>query len=229
MKLTKDQIQELYKFTRAHYVEHYDLQTELVDHLANGIERHWAQFPNLSFEEAKQKEFKKFGVFGFMDVIAERHKAMRKRYRKIIWRFLLQWWSFSKLIGILLGILISFFTINSLPKGDFRFGTITVVFYVLAVLMLYRSFQLKKEIENTSKKWVLQEIIYRQGLTVQIFIIPIHLFNMTIIRGMSNTIFGELAIAVFLVCLVILLKVCGYSIPSKTEEILLETYPEYKN
>ena len=37
MILTQDQIQQLNKFTRAHYVEHYDLQTELVGHLANGI------------------------------------------------------------------------------------------------------------------------------------------------------------------------------------------------
>ena len=38
MKLTEEQIQQLYKFTRQHYVEHYDVQTELVDHLANDIE-----------------------------------------------------------------------------------------------------------------------------------------------------------------------------------------------
>jgi hypothetical protein len=92
MKLTQDQIQELYKFTRAHYVEHYDLQTELVDHLANGVEQQWAHYPKLSFEEAKQMEFKKFGVFGFMDVVAERQKAMGKKYRKIIWQFFMAWW-----------------------------------------------------------------------------------------------------------------------------------------
>ena len=41
MKLTKEQIQQLYKFTRQHYVEYYDVQTELVDHLANDIEQIW--------------------------------------------------------------------------------------------------------------------------------------------------------------------------------------------
>ena len=38
MQLTPAQIQKLYAFTIKHYVVHYDLQTELVDHLANGIE-----------------------------------------------------------------------------------------------------------------------------------------------------------------------------------------------
>jgi hypothetical protein len=37
MKLTEQQI--TIPFTRQHYVEWYDLQSELVDHLANSIER----------------------------------------------------------------------------------------------------------------------------------------------------------------------------------------------
>ena len=34
-KLTSEQIDQLYLFTRQHFVEYYDLQTELVDHLAH--------------------------------------------------------------------------------------------------------------------------------------------------------------------------------------------------
>ncbi len=66
MKLTEKT--NIKKFTRQHYVEHYDLQTELVDHLANDIEKICEEQPNLSFEQAKTISFKKFGVFGFMDV-----------------------------------------------------------------------------------------------------------------------------------------------------------------
>jgi len=66
MKLTPNQIQQLYKFTYQHYVEYYDVQTELVDHLANDIEQIWIEQPNLSFEQARDNSFKKFGVFGFI-------------------------------------------------------------------------------------------------------------------------------------------------------------------
>ena len=45
MKLTETQIENLYKFTRQHYVYHYDVQTELVDHLANDIEEIWLETP----------------------------------------------------------------------------------------------------------------------------------------------------------------------------------------
>ena len=36
--LTNEQIKNLFKFTKKHYVEWYDLQSELVDRLANDIE-----------------------------------------------------------------------------------------------------------------------------------------------------------------------------------------------
>ena len=85
MKLTDNNISELYKFTRKHFVEHYDVQTELVDHLANDIEAIWEENPNLSFEKARDKSFKKFGVFGFMNVVEEKHKQVGKRYRKVLW------------------------------------------------------------------------------------------------------------------------------------------------
>ena len=55
MKLTENQIDELYKFTREHYVYFYDVQSELVDHLANDIEEIWLDKPKLSFENARTK------------------------------------------------------------------------------------------------------------------------------------------------------------------------------
>ena len=85
MPLSEKQIEQLYKFTRTHFVEHYDLQTELVDHLANGIESQQSSNPVLTFEEALKLEFKKFGVCGFNDVIQEKTKAMSKRYRELLW------------------------------------------------------------------------------------------------------------------------------------------------
>ena len=99
-KLTEEQIQELYSFTRDHFVYHFDLQTELVDHLANGTEVLLLQHPNLSFNEALQMEFKKFGVFGFQDVVEERRKALNKKYLKIIFNFYKAYFTIPKIIVI---------------------------------------------------------------------------------------------------------------------------------
>jgi hypothetical protein len=80
MKLTQEQIDQLYIFTRQHYVEYFDVQSELVDHLANAIETEWQENPKLSFDEALNKEFKKFGVFGFEDVVEQKQKQLTRKY-----------------------------------------------------------------------------------------------------------------------------------------------------
>ena len=60
MTLSKEQIENLYAFTRKHFVEYYDLQTELVDHMANDIEVILEKDSSLNFEQAREKAFKKF-------------------------------------------------------------------------------------------------------------------------------------------------------------------------
>ena len=83
MKVNESQIIELYTFVQNHFVIWYDLQSELVDHLANDIESIWQEQPNLSYEEARDRAFKKFGVFGFMMVVDQRQKSMGKRIEGI--------------------------------------------------------------------------------------------------------------------------------------------------
>tara|TARA_B100000949_G_scaffold96651_2_gene86211 strand:+ start:3582 stop:3746 length:165 start_codon:yes stop_codon:yes gene_type:complete len=51
-KVNSNQIDRLYRFTREHFVEYYDVQTELVDHLASVIEKQWREDPAIGFENA---------------------------------------------------------------------------------------------------------------------------------------------------------------------------------
>jgi hypothetical protein len=60
----------------------------LVDHIANYIEQTWVENPNLSFEEVREQSFKKFGVFGFIEVLEAKQKQMNKRYVKLVFGFI---------------------------------------------------------------------------------------------------------------------------------------------
>jgi hypothetical protein len=55
--LNKEQVDHLFAFCNKHYVQHYDLQIELVDHLANAVEEKMAIDSQLSFEEALNKVY----------------------------------------------------------------------------------------------------------------------------------------------------------------------------
>ena len=82
-ELTDEQVAQLFEFTRKHYVEYYDVQVELVDHLASSIETEWEKNPELDFDAALNNVFSDFGIFGFTDVIESNAKSIWKQQRKL--------------------------------------------------------------------------------------------------------------------------------------------------
>lgn len=161
--ITETHIERLYSFTEQHYVEFYDLQTELVDHLANDIEAIWEQNPQLSFEEARDQSFKKFGVFGFMEVVEQRQKAMNKRYHKYLWQELKTWFGIPKILATL-ALICALYTLFSIPFGNYWLVAIYAIIVVCSfysMVKLSRSYRQRKAV--SSKKWLLEDIIFKQA------------------------------------------------------------------
>lgn len=226
MKLTSEQIERLYQFTRQHYVEWYDLQTELVDHLANAIEQQWQENPNLDFEEALQKEFKKFGVFGFMDVVEKRQAALNKKYNKIIWKHFKNFFSIPKIIITLssigsLFLILKNFKYAELIATSLIFGVI-ITFWIGLLIQKRKS---KKQTKESAKKWLFKEIIFGYSTFAGLSYLPLQLIinidfeNVGILKAL---VISSITVFLYLIEYIIL-----FEIPSKAEEYLKETYPEY--
>jgi hypothetical protein len=230
MKLTETHIQELYTFTRKHFVYHYDVQTELVDHLANDIEDIWQVQPHLSFQEARDKSFKKFGIFGFMDVIEAKQSQMNKRYRKIMWRFFSEWFTMPKLLttGAIFSIIYLFLKI-SYSEYILLGSLFILVIYDLIFQYKNRKKEQKKE-KSKEKIFLLEAMIgdTRNCFTGYTFINSLNFINITEVRFSSLEIHWLLLISFSTTLIIILFYVTGYLIPQKAEELLIETYPEYK-
>jgi len=96
MKLSKEQIEELFTFTHKKGVRWYDLQCELVDHLALQIEAEISKDPHLSFEEAVKIIYKRFGIFGFSKIVQEKEAQVRKQGNKLWWKPILLAKHFNK-------------------------------------------------------------------------------------------------------------------------------------
>jgi hypothetical protein len=140
MKLNSLQIERLYQFTRQHYVEWYDLQTELVDHLANAIEEQWQQNPKLSFEDALQIEFKKFGVFGFMDVVEKRQLALGKQYNKLVWSHFKDFFSIPKIIVTFTAIAFLFVVMQKFPFAHIVIITLFMIISLISFIGIKTSY-----------------------------------------------------------------------------------------
>ncbi|MBD1259993.1 hypothetical protein HZY62_05290 [Maribacter polysiphoniae] len=228
MKLTQDQIQELFKFTRKHYVEYYDVQLELVDHLANGIEEVMVQRPQLTFKEALDLEFKKFGVFGFYDVIKKKSDAMHKRYWKIFFRFYKEYFKLPKVLMLFAASTLLFLVLRALPVETSKYIPGLAILIVL-VLFLINVFRNRRKQRSKTRKWLLEDMIAANGnifiylnFALQILLFP------NLIKWPLGSPLGMFMVSFVVVLIGILFHVMVNIIPHKTEELLAETYPEYK-
>jgi hypothetical protein len=230
MKLTEKQIDELYKFTREHYVYHYDVQSELVDHLANDIESIWIDKPKLSFEDARNFSFKKFGIFGFMDVIEAKQKQMNKRYWKIILRFAKEWFTVPKIV-ITFSIFLLFFSVLQIQFSEYIFLATILVLISLEMIIVYKARKHHKEKEKKEDKIFLLEAMIgntKNSFTGFTLVNLFNIVNTTRFDFSALHIYWVLLISIILTLLCILFYVSNYVIPQKAEELLQETYPEYK-
>lgn len=228
MKLTPEQIERLYQFTRQHYVEWYDLQTELVDHLANAIEQQWQENPKLDFEEVLQIEFKKFGVFGFMDVVEKRQTALGKKYNKLVWKHFKEFFTIPKVILTVCLTTFVFYFFKWFYFSELFSISMMLLFVIIFPFLIVEQRKIKKRKKETGKVWLFEQIIFSYGSFAGLLSLPINLainFNRSgkmpndyVLIGFSFTI-----VALYLIAYIII-KI----IPSKAEKYLKETYPEYK-
>lgn len=230
MKLTQNHIEQLYKFTRQHYVEYYDVQTELVDHLANDIEKIWETQPHLSFEDARDKSFKKFGIFGFMDVVESRQKAMTKRYWKILIRFIKEWFELPKMI-LTLTIFIGFYLLLIIPNSNY---IIMATILILVVYDVFKSIIYRKRIKNKKVKkekiFLLESMIgeTKSSFSILTFVNLFNIVNLSNVDFSHLSVYWQITIAFLATLFIIASYVTSVVIPEKAEELLQETYPEYK-
>ena len=208
-------------------MEYYDLQTELVDHLANSIECQWKENPKVSFEDALQVEFKKFGVFGFMTVVEERQIALGKKYNKLVWKHFKSFFTIPKIIGTATVFAI---LVQLMLKFEYAYLIIISIFVLFTFLfwigIVKMSRKNKKEAKLSGKKWLYKDIIFGLGSFTGFIPLPLQ-FGLRIEDTAQFGIISATIISATVVCFFLLGFVILKIIPSKAEDYLKETYPEY--
>ncbi|TDE06774.1 hypothetical protein [Flavobacterium hiemivividum] len=231
MKLTAQQIDQLFTFTRQHYVEWYDLQSELVDHLANAIESQWLENPKLTFDEALNAEFKKFGVFGFMDVVEKRQAVLDKKYNGLVWHHFKDFFGIPKIV---LTLAMTFVLFTVIKLSDFKEWIFMGLFVALVVFSFYAMISNKKQRKKISKanqkKWLFEEIINHYGNLSVIATVPFNIMLQLLnnVPDLFTNNYWTVGMSFFLVLLSIAVFIIFKIIPRRTSEYLETTYPEYK-
>lgn len=222
-KINAEQLEQLFEFTRKHYVEYHDLQCELTDHLAHGIEQRWQEQPTLSFDEALQAEFKKFGIFGFSDIVAERQNALFKRYYRLVWREFRSAFTPPLIVIVLATALVMYFCMMAWHHS---YSIFMLGFLVASTWRLARiSKQYRRNLKKTGRKWLFEEIIFSCGGFGVMMTMPVQFVNFVLEDELTQA--PAMVIAGLLTLLFIYDYVVLFRMPARAKIHLQKVYPEY--
>jgi hypothetical protein len=143
MQLSDAQIQYLFQFTEKKSVRWYDLQIELVDHLASRIEEEMDADKEIGFETALERVYKDFGLFGFSKIIQAKQAELQRSARKIWWQEVRAFFSWPKIILLAL-IVAVLWTLSQLLPPNFLMAGFLAAYIIASLGLLKNVFRYKK-------------------------------------------------------------------------------------
>jgi hypothetical protein len=148
MTLTDEHIAQLFRFCEKKFVRYYDLQLELVDHLAERIEEEIEKDKTLSFEKALDKVYKGFGIFGFAHIVRDKEIALQKANSKLWWKEFSTYFTIPKLV-LTLCLFAVFYSIGMYLAPEIRSVVILLTWFLaggiqVAQLARFRKREVKK-------------------------------------------------------------------------------------
>jgi len=148
MQLSDYQVQELFHFTEKKGVRWYDLQAELVDHLASRIEEEMNVDKHLSFEAALQNVYKEFGIFGFAKIVQLKSEQLYRSARRIWWGAIASFFKLPNLILLLLVVALTWQLARLFDTGILMILLIIVEFMtsILMIRMMVKVHRRKRKL-----------------------------------------------------------------------------------
>jgi len=221
-QLNDEQISELFAFCKRHYVHHYDVQVELVDHLANAIEERISADTSLTFEKTLEEVHKGFGYKGFAGVVAAKANALNKQHSKLKWRLFRSYFTWPKAALIIMMIAILLFLKQILPADYlvWLITTLSVAFVIFEIVIKTRSHRLfKKQKEKLLLTETRGNQLFSSFIGFQIIVNCIKFEQATIVTWQYIS-FGTLLV------LMIISTLSYYNMCKQLKEVSLKEYPK---
>jgi hypothetical protein len=226
--VTKEETKKLFLFCHKHFVYHYDLQVELVDHLASSIEEQWQTNPEISFEEALKNTFKKFGIHGFSKIKQQKQKELRRKYNVLLWKFLFEFYRWPKIL-LTLALTMVLFTLFEFIEN--RLWIIVPYLIVFGSGLLYYYIKVFPERYKLKTKpgksfMLLEQLKNVQFLGIIVVQFPLNMWNISKFQFGENP-FVLFFISLFLVTFTIALYGNYFFIPEKIKQHFMEQFGEF--
>ena len=140
-ELTEQQINELFTFCKKRHVQYYDVQIELVDHLANAIEDMQKANPALGFSEALQTAGNQFSDDEFKEIVKSKKKMLAKQFKKMWWKEFVSYFTIPKIAVTIVAIMVIYVLSNYIHSLE-KFAQI--FYFVMLMVSTFFSYSLGK-------------------------------------------------------------------------------------
>jgi hypothetical protein len=172
--ITTEETKKLFEFCRNHFVNYYDVQIELVDHLATAIEEKWKTNPELPFNDVVNNTFKKLGIYGFSKIKGQKKRELKRKYNRLLWSYFTEFYRWPKLLMtfvLTFALFILFQLVENSLVIFYAYFSALIVFVVVYFFTWNRRFKLE-----TKKKFLL--IDYLNGVLSTLLILIIQIPNL---------------------------------------------------
>lgn len=228
--ITPGESKKLFEVCKNNAVEHYDIQLEMVDHLASLIEDQWETESETEFYQALKKAIQKFGCYSFTKIRLRKEKELHRKYNRLLWQYFLEFYRWPKAISTLvftLGLFLLFQVVEQ------TFWIVVSYSFGLFLATLFYHFFIFPETRIKVVPWksflMLDYLKNIRGTILILFQLPnisFQIFNLTGTESIDNTwiLFG---ISFSVVALSIVLYGFFFFIPQKIQQHFMEQYSEF--
>lgn len=230
-KLTAEQVTKLFAFCRKNEIYAYDLQIEIVDHLASSIEEQWQENPELSFGWALKNATQKFGKNGLKRLEYKVGKQLRRNFNHILWSYFLLYFKWPKLV-ITSALFFSFLSLLRIAHNNlWVIMPVAISVSVFSIYYHYFVFPRKLDIIPSDQKQFelldyLKNINKKIGSIVQLPFFVL-LSSKHLMLQFSDLIWKEVIIALVFSMLIVLLYGYFFFLPQKIRKYFNKNYFEF--
>jgi len=192
--LTDEQIQELYAYCKRKSINYYDIQVEIVDHMANAIEAKMEANPSLAFKQALEEVHTSFGSFGLREIVREKTNAMGKHYRKMRMRLFMSYFTPPKLMLTLL-LVIAMVSFEKLLPDEFL-PYVLLTGLVITFIVFVRLAWLRRCLRKRQKQQLLMTDKQYFAYSFPYFIVFSQVFPRFFRSNFFNTLNGGIGVEV---------------------------------
>jgi ABC-type multidrug transport system fused ATPase/permease subunit len=196
MTLSQTEKLRLLEFTKDHYVDFYDVRLLIAKDLEDDILQQMKEDKTLSFEEALQNAFEKYGVIGFSDVSEDYMKKINTYfYKKVILKVVKDEVSKPKFWFLATAcFLIIYYAIMSLDSMPFVLAGGFIVLIILGLIFYFRKLHKNsKELKKRDHYYYLDQLLVSNNsilfpFTYMPLVLAPHIGRLSETQGLSMAI-----------------------------------------